>query len=53
MKGSRHLWLQQMSENGPTLPTWARQQVGSYLGTPCRDADILGEQHLIRVGHKD
>jgi hypothetical protein len=35
-------WLtHQMSESGPTLPTWALQQVGSYLGSSGRDANVV------------
>jgi len=30
-----------MSANGPTLPTWAVPQVGSYLGYTGRDANVV------------
>src|SRR5712692_7424163 len=33
---------------GPTLPTWAVQQVGSYLGYTGRDADLLQRQPATR-----
>ncbi len=29
-----------MAGFGPTLPTWATRQVGSYLGYTGRDADV-------------
>ncbi len=32
-----------MSGNGPTLPTWALQQVGSYPGYTGRDANIVAK----------
>jgi hypothetical protein len=32
-----------MSGIGPTPPTWALQQAGSYLGYTGRDANILAE----------
>ena len=31
------------SESGPTLPTWALQQVVSYLGYTGRDANVVAE----------
>jgi hypothetical protein len=32
-----------MSAFGPTLPTWALQQVGSYLGYTGRDANVVAK----------
>jgi hypothetical protein len=34
------------SEFGPRLPTWALQQVGSYLGYTGRDANVVAEAAL-------
>src|SRR6266481_8105677 len=35
-----------MSVIGPTLPTWALQQVGSYLGYTGRDANVVAKAAL-------
>jgi len=35
-----------MSGSGPTLPTWALQQVGSYLGYTGRDANVVAKATL-------
>jgi hypothetical protein len=35
-----------MSVSGPRLPTWAMQQVGSYLGYTGRDANVSAEAAL-------
>ena len=32
-----------MAGNGPTLPSLAMQQVGSYLGYTGRDANVVAE----------
>ena len=31
------------STHGPTLPTWALQQVGSYLGYTGRDPNLVAK----------
>ncbi len=35
-----------MSPPGPTLPTWAAQQVVSYLGNTGREAHVVGKAAL-------
>jgi hypothetical protein len=40
-----------ISAYGPILPTWALQQVGSYLGYSGRNANIVTEQPLTQLRH--
>jgi hypothetical protein len=35
-----------MTGCGPTLPTWALQQVGSYLGYTGRDPNVVAKAAL-------
>jgi hypothetical protein len=38
---TRESAVQEMAASGPTLPTWAVHQVGSYLGDTGRDANVV------------